>query len=240
MTRMSGMPYIRHKIKPSPDPASPPRWKGEDSRVFPVRRTAALTVLLLALACPTVGLPSATAATAPAWPHRGPWHSRYETPRRANAEHPLRDALPNPRLTPGALNPAVTQDDIHETICVWGYSRTIRPPEAYTERLKREQIREYGYRDRWLRDYEEDHLIALSLGGSSTSPENLWPQPHDVVGGWGSYAKDRLQGRLHWLVCHRGLRLATAQRALAHDWIAAYQRYIGRVPNNHRLHWNGG
>ncbi|EQD51678.1 hypothetical protein B2A_06817, partial [mine drainage metagenome] len=125
-------------------------------------------------------------------------------------------------------------------ICVRGYSQSIRPPEHYTERLKRAQIREYGYRDRWLRDYEEDHLIALSLGGSSTSPENLWPQPHDVVGGWGSYAKDRLEGRLHWLVCHRGLRLATAQRALARDWIAAYQRYIGRVPNNHRLHWNGG
>ena len=203
-----------------------------------VRRT--VTVLLLALACSTAVLPSATAAPPPAWWHRAPWHSRYETPRRHDAQHPLRDALPNASLTPGALNPAVTQADIHETICVPGYSRHIRPPENYTERLKRIQIREYGYRDRWLRDYEEDHLIALSLGGSPTSPENLWPQPHDVIEGWGSYAKDRLEARLHWLVCHRGLRLTTAQRALAHDWIAAYQRYVGPVPDNRQLHWDRG
>ena len=165
-------------------------------------------------------------------PYRGPARRAHD-PR-----HPLRDALPNPSLTPGALNPAVTQADIHETICVPGYSRSIRPPERYTERLKRSQIREYGYRDRWLRDYEEDHDVALSLGGSPTSPENLWPQPHDVVGGWGSYAKDRLETRLHWLVCHRGLALATAQRALARNWIAAYKRYVGLVPNNHKLHWD--
>jgi hypothetical protein len=138
------------------------------------------------------------------------------------------------------LNPAVTQSDIDQTICVRGYSQSIRPPVRYTVRLKRAQIREYGYRDRWLHDYEEDHLIALSLGGSPTSPENLWPQPHDVVGGWGSYAKDRLEARLHWLVCHRGLALATAQRDLASDWIAAYKRYVGAAPNNHELHWDRG
>lgn len=169
--------------------------------------------------------------------------ARYFFDRQArhhNAKHPLRDALPNPRLTPGALNPAVTQADIYQTICVRGYSRSIRPSERYTERLKRLQIHEYGYRDRWLRDYEEDHLVALSAGGSPTSPENLWPQPHDVVGGWGSYAKDRLEARLHWFVCHRGLPLATAQRALANDWITAYQRYVGPVPDNRRLHWDRG
>ena len=210
--------------------------------MFPVHRPSPLTVLSLALACSALGHPSATAtaATATAWWHRSPRYSHYETRRRAAAPHPLRDALPNPRLTPGALNPAVTQSDIDQTICVRGYSQSIRPPERYTERLKRAQIREYGYRDRWLRDYEEDHLIALSLGGSPTSPRNLWPQPHNVVGGWGSYAKDRLEARLHWLVCHRGLRLITAQHALAQDWIVAYQRYIGPAPNNRRLHWNGG
>ena len=174
------------------------------------------------------------------WSHSAYWRSRYNSHRHHDAQHPLRDALPNPRLTPGALNPAVTQADIHQTICVRGYSRAIRPPENYTERMKRLQIHEYGYRDRWLRDYEEDHEVALSLGGSPTSPRNLWPQPHQVTGGWGSYAKDRLEARLHWLVCHRGLPLTTAQRALASDWIAAYQRYVGPVPHNRRLRWNGG
>jgi hypothetical protein len=56
-------------------------------------------------------------------------------------------ALPDPRRTPGAVNPAVTQANIDSTICVRGWTRTVRPPERYTESLKRQQMREYGYTD---------------------------------------------------------------------------------------------
>lgn len=148
----------------------------------------------------------------------------------------LGQARPNPRLTPGALNPAVSQDNIHRTLCVRGYSRSIRPPERYTERLKRLGIRQYGYSDRRLRDYEEDHLVSLELGGSPTSPRNLWPEPHHVIGGWGSYAKDRLENRLHTLVCRGRLPLVQAQREIASDWIAAYRRYLGPTPVSRRRH----
>ncbi len=148
----------------------------------------------------------------------------------------LDQALPNRRLTPGALNPAVTQITIRQTICARGYTKSIRPPEQYTERLKRRGVRQYGYIDLRLRDYEEDHLVSLELGGSPTSPHNLWPQPHHVIGGWGSYAKDRLEDRLHILVCHRGLPLEEAQRAIATDWIAAYRRYVGPSPSAGRRH----
>jgi hypothetical protein len=148
----------------------------------------------------------------------------------------LNQAQPNARITPGALNPAVRQDDIDETICVRGYSKRIRPPESYTERLKRLGIRRYGYGDRRLRDYEEDHLVSLELGGSPTDPHNLWPQPHRVIGGWGSYAKDRLEDRLHTLVCRGRLPLAQAQRDIAGDWIAAYRRYVGPSPFPARRH----
>ena len=173
------------------------------------------------------------------WQGHRTWHERRWHKRGSGGPvHPLSRALPNPRLTPGATNPAVTQANIRSTICVRGYAQSIRPPERYTERLKREQIREYGYKDHKLWHYEEDHEIALSVGGSPTSPKNLWPQPHKVAGGWGSYAKDRLESQLHWLVCHRGLALATAQRALAQDWIAAYKKYVGPVPDNRRLHWH--
>ena len=142
----------------------------------------------------------------------------------------LDQALPDRHLTPGALNPAVTQSNIRETICVRGYTRTIRPPEKYTEMLKRRGIRQYRYTDFRLRDYEEDHLVSLELGGSPTSPRNLWPQPHHVIGGWGSYAKDRLEDRLHTLVCRDRLPLQDAQRAIVTDWIAAYKLYIGPAP----------
>uniref|UniRef100_A0AAU2UZY1 Uncharacterized protein n=1 Tax=Streptomyces sp. NBC_00003 TaxID=2903608 RepID=A0AAU2UZY1_9ACTN len=69
---------------------------------------------------------------------------------------------------PGALNPAVTQD----TICVSGYSSSIRPSTSYTNALKVQQIGEYGYEDTDTADYEEDHLIPLSLGGNPKSPRH--------------------------------------------------------------------
>ena len=40
---------------------------------------------------------------------------------------------PDPRCTPGALNPAVTQANIRQTICQDGWTDTIRPPESVTE-----------------------------------------------------------------------------------------------------------
>jgi hypothetical protein len=143
---------------------------------------------------------------------------------------PLEQARPDPHLTPGAANPAVTQANIRETICRGGYTQRIRPPRKYTERLKRQQIRQYRYTDRRLRDYEEDHLVSLGIGGSPTDPRNLWPEPRHVIGGWGSDAKDKLEDRLHTAVCRGPLPLAEAQRAMAGDWIAGYKRYVGRSP----------
>lgn len=98
----------------------------------------------------------------------------------------LRTDLPNHTLTPGALNPAVTQATILKTICVSGWTTTVRPSSSYTTRLKRTQLAAYGYHDRSLADYEEDHLVSLELGGSPASTKNLWPEPHHLkVGGLG-------------------------------------------------------
>lgn len=144
---------------------------------------------------------------------------------------PIDKALPNPQLTPGALNPAVNQYNIDQTICRrGGYTKSIRPNVNYTEKLKREGIRQYGYTDYRLRDYEEDHLISLELGGSPDSPKNLWPEPHHVVGNWGSYTKDKLENKLHTLVCHHEISLQQAQYMIATNWIEAYKKYIGKTP----------
>ena len=53
--------------------------------------------------------------------------------------------LPNPSMTPGAIDPDVTQANIQQTVCVRGYTKTIRPPAYFTNRLKKQQIRQYGY-----------------------------------------------------------------------------------------------
>src|SRR5580692_6516208 len=71
-------------------------------------------------------------------------------------------------------------------------------------------------------DYESDHLIPLCLGGSDDF-SNLWPQPrHSIEPTWNAEAKDR---QLCDMVCSGQLDLATAQEAIATDWIAAYHKY---------------
>src|SRR5947209_3037701 len=86
--------------------------------------------------------------------------------------------LPDPACTPGALNPDVTQSTIGSTICVSGWTATIRPSTSYTNKLKVQGIADYGYTDTSLSDYEEDHFLPLELGGAPKDPKNLWPEPH--------------------------------------------------------------
>ncbi|MFF4185353.1 hypothetical protein ACFYZ9_19340 [Streptomyces sp. NPDC001691] len=130
---------------------------------------------------------------------------------------PLQDSS----CQPGALNPDVTQDTIYDTICVSGYSSSIRPPVSYTNSLKVQQIGEYGYTDTNTADYEEDHLIPLSLGGDPRSPQNLWPQPRYAVGGYSSDDKDTVEYKLYKAVCSGTVQLAPAQQAIATDWTTA-------------------
>lgn len=142
----------------------------------------------------------------------------------------LRTGLPNRTLTPGTTNPAVTQATIHRTICVSGWTATIRPSSSYTTALKVRQLATYGFADRRLADYEEDHLISLELGGSPTSARNLWPEPHHIrVGGLdlGSYSKDGFENHLRSLVCAGHLSLASAQREIAVNWVSYWRSWKG-------------
>ncbi|TQF01358.1 hypothetical protein E6W39_02785 [Kitasatospora acidiphila] len=130
--------------------------------------------------------------------------------------------LPDPNCTPGVLNPDVTQDTIDSTICVSGWTATIRPSTSYTNRLKAQGISDYGYTDTNMSDYEEDHFIPLELGGSPTDPQNLWPEPHYSTGSGGtSYTKDAVENKLKKAVCSGTVALTDAQNAIATDWTTA-------------------
>jgi hypothetical protein len=140
--------------------------------------------------------------------------------------------LPNSVRTPGATNTNVTQADIDSTICVRGWTATIRPPATYTTGLKKQQLAT-GYTrggDTATGDYEEDHLVSLELGGSPTSPLNLWPEPYSSPDG--ARVKDQLENKLRELVCAGAIQLATAQTAIATNWWIAYETYIvGQQPS---------
>jgi hypothetical protein len=107
--------------------------------------------------------------------------------------------------TPGVLNPDVTQATIKQTICVRGWTRTIRPPTSYTNDLKRKQMRDYGVTGD-LSGYQEDHLISLELGGHPTDPRNLWPEPYPRASD-----VDTIENQLNAKVCSGELTLEAAQ-----------------------------
>ncbi|MDX6413416.1 MAG: hypothetical protein QOH23_826 [Gaiellaceae bacterium] len=107
--------------------------------------------------------------------------------------------------TPGVLNPDVTQATIGSTICVRGWTKTVRPPTSYTNALKVKQMREYGVGGS-LSDYQEDHLISLELGGHPTDPRNLWPEPYPRASD-----VDSIENELNGKVCSGALTLAVAQ-----------------------------
>lgn len=148
----------------------------------------------------------------------------------ASAQDQVEDFMPNPALTPGVANPAVTQSNIHSTICVPGWTKTIRPPASYTSALKRQQLADpvRGYRDQDPRHYELDHLISLELGGHPTDERNLWPELWD--GPWGAHVKDRVENRLKVEVCAGRISLADAQMAIRMDFRKPYCRYVGGPP----------
>ncbi|WP_442542717.1 DUF3761 domain-containing protein [Arthrobacter sp. KN11-1C] len=138
--------------------------------------------------------------------------------------------LPDKAATPGATNPKVLQGTINETICLSGWTATVRPDSSLTTTLKLRQLTAgYAYNsDTNPADYEEDHLIPLELGGAPADALNLWPDPYNLPNG--ARTKDTLENKLHDLVCSGSLPLATAQQAIASDWWAAYETYVAPAP----------
>ena len=119
---------------------------------------------------------------------------------------------PNPVLTPGATRGLTTA-----TVCStkWGLDR-----RHVTERMKRDVFTAYGIPWETRKDYEVDHFIPRELGGAD-AVANLWPEKWD-----GARKKDRLENRLHRMVCAGQMSLTFAVEAITSDWVAAYRLYV--------------
>lgn len=181
------------------------------------RRLALVVLVIVCLVALTVGVGLA-------------WHSHESSIASVVVSTPTANApgtgqchsangLPDPTCTPGVADPRVTQDNILTTLCVSGYTTTVRPSSRYTDALKAQQIKAYGYTDTNLADYEEDHLIPLEIGGHPTDPKNLWPEP--LTGPYTATKKDGLENSLHTKVCAGLMTLAAAQIAIAKNWESA-------------------
>lgn len=136
-------------------------------------------------------------------------------------------ALPNPSLTPGAVNPkivaypdgrSVVKDGKQANICNPHF--TTKPWRHETESEKHAICREYGITHKCPdHTYEIDHLVSLTIGGSNAAP-NTWAQPWHQA-----RIKDfDLEDKLRHIVCSGEWTLPEAQRCEAGNWVKCMQR----------------
>jgi hypothetical protein len=164
-------------------------------------------VITLAFGCWAGAQPGITAVHDPGWVTgtiSGSCYYRYQHG----------EQLPDPRCTPGSIDPAVTQRTIGRTICAWGYTGTVRPPESQTEAFKYD-VAYPAYGTPWGERTELDHLVPLELGGSNDAT-NLWPEFPSTPN-----PKDTVEDTLHHAVCDGRVSLSAAQRAIARNWTTA-------------------
>ena len=74
---------------------------------------------------------------------------------------------------------------------------------------------------------EIDHIVSLELGGSNDIV-NLFPETLNARPGY--RVKDRLENRLHAMVCAGSIGLPAAQRGIAANWQGLYERVFGAAP----------
>ena len=61
------------------------------------------------------------------------------------------------------LNPDVRPETIDQTICVSGYTATVRPATGYTNGVKLKLLRESGIDVGQAGQYELDHVLPLAI-----------------------------------------------------------------------------
>jgi hypothetical protein len=130
-------------------------------------------------------------------------------------------ARPDPSRTPGLVIGLPTTQ-----VCAPGYVASLPKPKQLDERSTFELYRlDYPAS---LSTYRLDRVIPAELDGSE-SPLNLWPVPRGeaTVG-----RKDAVAVRLRQLVCTGQVPLGTAQREMATDWYAAWQKYVQGQPTS--------
>jgi hypothetical protein len=157
-------------------------------------------------------------------PHSGavPTHTTLFARRTRTAGCVVRGPLPDRRCSPGAFY----RDATLAMVCTSGYSARVR---SVSESTKAGIYAEYGLpRTHYGRPYEIDHIVSLELGGSN-DPANLYPEAASSPSP-GFHDKDRLENRLHTLICTRRMALRQVQRGIAVNWVALYRRVFGVAP----------
>ena len=185
-----------------------------------------LLCLLVVLA---VGAATATAATGAAKRHRVRLGRTVLLAPRTRTSECVLDSLPNRRCSPGAYSSRLTK----AVICSRRFH--IRNLRRISRAEKYAVEREYGLpAGSYRHALEIDHIVPLRLGGSN-SMANLFPEEYAFANGSpGFVVKNKLDRRMHTLVCAGRMRLRTAQRRIAADWEKFYREVFGRAAGHKR------
>ncbi|MEA2919778.1 MAG: hypothetical protein QOJ15_11859 [Bradyrhizobium sp.] len=129
--------------------------------------------------------------------------------------------VPDPKCTPGAVNPTLTvtvlSDPDFKTGCVRDQATS---PEKKKETYTSYKVIEPKDNSGKNQTCELDHFISLELGGADTL-DNIWPQcgPKNVQLGQRNFKqKDMVEDYLAFLVKNDRMALADAQKGIAADW----------------------
>lgn len=125
---------------------------------------------------------------------------------------------------PGVFLADVTQASIDRTICVPGWTATVRPSASLTQGLKKIMLTRVGLPAGDAIKYVVDHFVPLAIGGHPRSEDNLWLQRWD--GAWNARVKNRLERKLHVMVCAGQITLHAARSVVQNNWHSAYLKYV--------------
>ena len=131
-------------------------------------------------------------------------------------------ALPDRRCSPGAYYKRLTTGVICSSSFRTSAIRNVPQTEKFAvEREYRMAASYYGY------SIEIDHIVPLELGGSN-SIANLFPEPGRGTANY--HFKDRLENRLHDLVCSGSMSLPAARLGIARNWEKLYRTVFHQRP----------
>jgi 5-methylcytosine-specific restriction endonuclease McrA len=138
-------------------------------------------------------------------------------------------AVPDRRCSPGAYASRLTKAVVCSSSFHTRQIRRIPRSEKFAVE------REYGLpAGRYRQALEIDHIVPLRLGGSNNIA-NLFPEEYAFANRSPGYVvKDRLDSRLHALVCAGRMNLRSAQRRIAANWKKLYGEMFGRAAGHAR------
>jgi hypothetical protein len=134
-------------------------------------------------------------------------------------------ANPDRRCSPGARYSKLTKAVICAQTFRTGPIRNVPEWEKHAVEI------EYGLEPKgYGSTLEIDHIVSLELGGSNDIA-NLYPEKATLpAGAPGFHVKDKLENRLHDLVCDGTMTLRSVQRGIVANWQALYKRVFGVAP----------